>query len=66
MGAVAANICHVPGRALICGASALLAGAALTLTLGQVYEDASQIMHGGCAEPWTVAAEEIREVVADR
>jgi len=43
-----------------------LAGAALTLTLGQVYEDASQIMHGGCAGPWTVEAEEIREAVADR
>jgi hypothetical protein len=66
VGAVAVNIWHVPGRALICGASALLAGAALTLTLGQVYEDASQIMHGGCAGPWTVEAEGIREAVADR
>jgi hypothetical protein len=57
---------YVPGRALICGASALLAGAAMTLTLGQSYEDASQLMHGGCGGLWTVDAEDVREAVADR
>jgi hypothetical protein len=66
LGAVAANVWYVPGRALICGASALLAGAAMTLTFGQSYEGASQVMHGGCAGPWTVEAEDVREAVADR
>jgi hypothetical protein len=66
LGAVAANVWYVPGRALICGASALLAGAAMTLTLGQSYEGASQMMHGGCGGPWTVEAEDVREAVADR
>jgi hypothetical protein len=65
-GAVAANVWYVPGRALVCGASALLAGAVLTLTFGQSYEDASQVMHGGCAGPWKVQAEDIRDAVADR
>jgi hypothetical protein len=66
LGAVATNVWYVPGRALICGVSALLAGAAMTLTFGQSYEGASQMMHGGCGGPWTVEAEDVREAVADR
>lgn len=66
LGAIVANAWYVPGRALVCGASALLAGAAMTLTFGQTYEDASQMMHGGCAGPWTVETEDVREAVADR
>lgn len=65
-GATAANVWHVPGRGLVCGASALLAGVVLTVTLGQQYEGASQLMHGGCAGPWTVQPEEIRNAVVDR
>ena len=65
-GAPAANVWHVPGRGLVCGASALLAGVVLTLTLGQEYESASQLMHGGCAGPWTVKAEDIRRAAPDR
>jgi hypothetical protein len=65
-GATAANVWHVPGRGLVCGASALLAGVVLTLTLGQEYESASQLMHGGCAGPWTVKAEDIRRAAPDR
>jgi hypothetical protein len=66
LGAVVANVWYVPGRAMVCGASALLAGAAMTLTFGQSYEGASQMMHGGCTGPWTVEAKDVREAVADR
>jgi hypothetical protein len=66
LGAAVANVWYVPGRALICGASALLAGATMTLTFGQSYEDAAQMMHGGCGGPWTVEAEDVREAVPDR
>jgi hypothetical protein len=38
----------------------------MTLTFGHVYEDASYFMHGACAGPWTVRAEEVREAAADR
>jgi hypothetical protein len=38
----------------------------MTLTLGQSYEDASQLMHGGCGGLWIVDAEDVREAVADR
>jgi hypothetical protein len=65
-GAVAANVWYVPGRVLVCGMTALLVGVALTVTLGQVYDDASQIMHGGCAGPWTVKPDEIRDAAVDR
>jgi hypothetical protein len=65
-GAVVANLWHVPGRAIICGTGAVLAGLAMTLTLGQAYDGASEIMHGGCSGPWTVKAKDIREAVADR
>ena len=65
-GAAIANVWYVPGRALVCGTSALLAAGAMTLTLGHVHEGASQVMHGGCAGPWSVHAEEVREAVADR
>jgi len=65
-GAVAANIWYVPGRALVCGVSTVLVGVALTITLGQIYDDASLFMHGACAGPWTVQAEEIRAAVDDR
>jgi hypothetical protein len=65
-GATAANVWHVPGRGLVCGASALLAGVVLTVTFGQDYEGASQLMHGGCAGPWTVEAEGIRRAAPER
>jgi hypothetical protein len=66
LGADVANIWYAPGRTIVCGFSALLAGLTMTLTFGQDYEAASQLMHGGCSEPWTVKPQDIREAVADR
>jgi hypothetical protein len=66
VGAGVANVWYVPGRALFCGATAVVAGVVMTLTLGQSYDSASQLMHGGCSGPWTVGPREIREAVADR
>jgi hypothetical protein len=66
VGAGVANVWYVPGRALVCGGSAVLAGVVMTLTLGQSYDSASELMHGGCSGPWTVGPREIRAAVADR
>jgi hypothetical protein len=63
IGSIAANVWYVPGRALLCGFGAVSAGVILTLTLGQSYEKASQLMHGGCSGPWTVDASGIRQAV---
>ena len=62
-GAVASNFWYAPGRALICGTSALLSGVVMTLTLGQSYEAASELMHGACSGPWTLNDQDIRNTV---
>jgi hypothetical protein len=63
VGGVVANFWYAPGRALICGGGGLLAGLIMTMTLGQSYQEASQIMHGGCSGPWIVGAGDIRAAV---
>ena len=62
-GSIAANIWYVPGRGLVCGLGAISAGVIMTLTLGQSYEQASQIMHGGCSGPWMLEASDLRQPV---
>jgi hypothetical protein len=63
IGSIAANVWYVPGRALVCGFGAISAGLIMTLTLGQSYEEASQLMHGGCSGPWVVDAIDMRQPV---
>lgn len=60
-GAAVANVWYVPGRAIVCGASAVLSGFIMTITLGHSYDDAAQIMRGGCRGPWTVRPSDVRE-----
>ena len=62
-GAVATNLWYTPGRALICGTGTLLAGFVMTVTLGQSYDSASQVMRGACSVPWTVSDQDIRNTV---
>lgn len=62
-GAVVADFWYVPGRALVCGGSAVIAGLVMTLTLGQSYGSASQVMHGGCSGPWIVRPRDVRQAV---
>jgi hypothetical protein len=62
-GAVVANLWYVPGRALLCGSTAVIAGVVMTVTLGQSYDSASELMHGGCSGPWTLRANDIRQAV---
>lgn len=63
IGSIAANVWYAPGRALLCGLGAVSAGLVMTLTLGQSYDDASQLMHGGCSGPWLVSPSDIRQAV---
>jgi hypothetical protein len=62
-GAVATNFWYTPGRALICGTSAILAGFVMTVTLGQSYDSASEVLHGACSGPWTVSDQDVRNTV---
>ena len=63
VGSVAANLWYLPGRALLCGASGIGAGFVMLVTLGQSYDDASEVMHGGCSGPWLVRPSDIRQAV---
>jgi hypothetical protein len=63
VGGVVANFWYAPGRALVCGGGGILAGLVMTMTLGQNYEQASQIMHGSCSGPWIVRSSDIRTAV---
>ena len=63
VGAAVANAWYAPGRVILCGTSAVLAAAAMTLTFGAVYDGASQMMHGACSPPLTVTEQDIRNAV---
>ena len=62
-GSIAANIVYAPGRALLCGFSGLSAGLTMILTMGQSYDDASELLHGGCSGPWLLRPSDIRQAV---
>jgi len=63
VGAIVADVWYTPGRALLCGGTAIIAGAVMTVTLGQSYESASELMHGGCSGPWIVRPADVRQAV---
>jgi hypothetical protein len=63
VGAAVANVWYVPGRALLCGAGATISAVVMTVTLGQAYDSASELMHGGCSGPWLVSPGGIRQAV---
>ena len=62
-GSIAANLLYAPGRGLLCGGSALMAGLVMVVTMGQSYDTASELMHGGCSGPWIVRPSDIRQAV---
>jgi hypothetical protein len=62
-GSTASNILYAPGRGLLCGSSAVMAGVVMVVTLGQSYDTASELMHGGCSGPWVVRPSDIRQAV---
>jgi hypothetical protein len=62
-GSIAANLLYVPGRGLLCGGSAIMAGLVMVVTAGQSYDSASELMHGGCSGPWIVRPSDVRQAV---
>ena len=59
-GAFAANLFYLPGRAIVCAGSAVIAFSVMAVTFGQDHEGASDVMHGGCSGPWTLQPEDVR------
>ena len=58
-----ANIWYAPGRAIVCATGAVVSGVTMLMTLGQSYELASQVMHGGCSGPWTISQQDLHDPV---
>jgi hypothetical protein len=65
-GANLANVWYAPGRALVCGASVLVAAAIMTVTFGQSYDDAALFAQGGCGGPWLVKEADMRRALDER
>jgi len=63
VGAVAADLWYVPSRAFLCGVGSTISAVVMTVTLGQGYDSASEVMHGGCSGPWVLHASDIRQAV---
>ena len=59
-GAVVTNIFLVPGRAITCGAGALLGVGLLAVTIGTAYRAASAVWHEGCGGKWVVTGDDLR------
>ena len=55
-----ANVFYVPGKALTCAGSAVLWVAILGITFGALYEDATQVVAGGCGGKWTVHGRDLQ------
>jgi hypothetical protein len=64
-GAAVTNVWYTPGRALICGGAAVLSAVTLTVTFGQAYDTAAELMNGGCSGPWTVQPADVRAAIKD-
>jgi hypothetical protein len=58
-----ANVFYVPGKAIFCACSAALWVGMLAITFGALYEDATQIVAGGCGGKWTVEGRDLEPVL---
>src|SRR5258705_9045116 len=54
-----ANVFYVPGKVITCVGSAALWVAILGITFGTLYEDATQVVAGGCGGKWTVQGRDV-------
>src|SRR5712691_5494534 len=53
------NVFYVPGKAIVCTTSGILWVVTMALTFGALYNDAANLVKGGCGGKWIVAREDI-------
>jgi hypothetical protein len=58
--AAVADLFYVPGKAVVCGASGVLYVAAMALTLGALYQEATDFVKGGCGGKWVLTGKDIK------
>ena len=60
--AAVADVFYVPGKVVVCGASGVLYVAAMALTLGALYQEATDFVKGGCGGKWVLTGKDIKPV----
>ena len=59
IGAGILNVVYLPGKAIICSAGTLVAGAFMLATFGQAYREATSFFNEGCGGAWLLTPEEV-------
>jgi hypothetical protein len=62
IGAGVLNVVYLPGKAIICSAGTLVAGAFMIATFGQAYREATSVFNEGCRGAWLLTPEEVAAV----
>ena len=58
--AALADVFYVPGKVVVCSASGVLYVAAMALTLGALYQEATDFVKGGCGGKWVLTGKDIK------
>jgi len=58
--AVVSDVFYVPGKAIVCGASGVLWVATMALTFGALYQEAADLVRGGCGGTWVLTGQDIK------
>jgi hypothetical protein len=62
IGAGVLNVVYLPGKAIICSAGTLVAGAFMLATFGRAYREATSFFNEGCRGAWLLTPEEVAAV----
>jgi len=59
IGAGVLNVVYLPGKAIICGAGVLAAGAFMIATFGSAHREATSFFNEGCGGAWLLTPEQV-------
>ena len=62
IGAGVLNVAYLPGKAIICSAGTLVAGAFMLATFGAAYREATSFFNEGCRGAWLLTPEQVAAV----
>ena len=62
IGAGVLNVVYLPGKAIVCSAGTLVAGAFMLATFGSAYREATSFFKEGCSGAWLLTAEQVAAV----
>lgn len=62
VGAGVLNVVYLPGKAIICTAGTLVAGAFMLATFGSAYREAASFFNEGCGGAWLLTPEQVAAV----